>query len=143
MVRESRPVPVLLRLVVVGVVLACAACGGPVRKPTYRVTGKVLFEGRPAVNATVILHPEDKSKEVPRGVVGADGSFQLTTYKYLDGAPAGRYGVTIIWTEKTGGGDDADVKDLLPARYGDPTTSGYTVEVRQEATNFPTFELTG
>jgi hypothetical protein len=31
--------------------------------------------------------------------VGADGTFQLTTYRTGDGAPEGEYFVTVIWPE--------------------------------------------
>ena len=72
--------------------LACS--GEHTRKPTFAVTGKVTINGKPAEYATVVLHPAGPigpNDAKPRGKVGADGEFTLSTYGTNDGAPAGDY----------------------------------------------------
>ena len=86
---RTPPPRLLLRGLLAGVLLLGAACSG--RKTVYPVTGKVLFEGRPAAGAVVQFHPQDKADSnavAPLGQVGADGTFRLTTYAHEDGAPA-------------------------------------------------------
>ena len=82
----------------------------------YAVTGIVLLDGEPAEGATVVLHPDDRSLSIrPRGVVDADGSFQLTTYLPGDGAPVGEYKVTIEWRKPVEvNGDFLPGPNLLP-----------------------------
>lgn len=68
---------------------------------TYPVTGKVLINGEPAVDAIVELHATaqkpDSRNSRPWGIVQPDGSFSLTTYQKADGAPPGQYAVTLRW----------------------------------------------
>jgi hypothetical protein len=110
----------------------------------YRVTGQVLFQGHPAAGAIVQFHPQDmadKNPLVPQGQVGSDGTFKLTTFKHDDGAPAGRYAVTVFWALPSKGGDNFD-KVLVPERYLNPATSGLTADVPMGATDLPPFQLT-
>jgi hypothetical protein len=111
----------------------------------------VLFEDKPAVGAIVWLHPletiDEKDPTVraeiqrPRGIVEDDGSFQMSTYGTKDGAPIGRYLVTVFWTKNAGGDDGGE--DLLPPRYQDPKTSGLPViEIKSEPNELPPFRLT-
>ena len=89
------------RCMLLAVLLLQPSCSG--HDSVNPVTGKVLYRGRPATGAVVQLHPQDSSRKsppVPQGIVGTDGSFQLTTYAQDDGAPAGRYSVSIYWIER-------------------------------------------
>ena len=117
----SRAVGLLLPLT-----LFAIACGGNSKIPLYPTEGKVLFNDKPAPGAIVWLHPVgpvDASIPKPRGKCGADGTFQLGTFDAGDGAPAGKYHVTVFWTETTKSGD-MDGKNLLPTRYQDSQKSG-------------------
>jgi hypothetical protein len=132
----------LLRATLAGVLLLGASCSG--RKSVYPVTGKVLFEGRPTAGAVVQFHPLDRADDnpvVPLGEVGADGTFRLTTYSHEDGAPAGRYTVTVSWGVPSKGGDGFE-RILVPASYLSPATSKLTAEVPAQATELPPFQLT-
>jgi hypothetical protein len=132
----------LLRGALAGVLLLGASCSG--RKAVYPVTGKVLFEGRPAAGAVVQFHALDKAEKdpvAPLGEVGADGAFRLTTYAHEDGAPAGRYAVTVSWGVPSKGGDGMD-RLLVPTRYLSPDTSKLTAEVPTQAAELPPFKLT-
>jgi len=112
----------------------------------YPVSGTVLFEGKPAAGAIVKFYSADaadknaKNVVIPQGVVGADGSFRLTSYKSEDGASAGSYRVSIFWAKPSKGGDDFD-KLLVPPRYLNPGTSGLTAEVAASPTALPPFQL--
>jgi len=115
----------------------CSSCGnGENHKPVFPVEGKLLCsDGQFPAGAHIYLHPVDTSSpEVPRpsGTVGADGSFKLTTYTPNDGAPAGKYSVTVVWLGKAKMNDDTE--PLLPYRYQDPTTSQLTAEVQEGPT---------
>ena len=140
--RPPLSVRLLLRAALAGVLLLGASCSG--RKTVYPVTGKVLFEGRPAAGALVQFHPLDKADNtavVPLGEAGPDGTFRLTSYAHEDGAPAGRYTVTVSWGVPSKGGDGFD-RILVPARYLSPATSKLTAEVPAQATELPPLQLT-
>jgi hypothetical protein len=133
--------------VMLGIVLllAGASCGGGA-KPVFPVNGKVFYQGKPTHKAIVWLHPENPSDSTkstpPRGVVQQDGSFQISTFQPNDGAPPGRYRVSISWRVPSKVGDD-EGEQLLPRRYQDPATSGLPpVEVKEGANELPPFQLT-
>jgi hypothetical protein len=94
------------------------------------VSGQVLFEGNkpPPEGAFVVFKPVkampllEKMGGNPRGTVGKDGRFKLTTRRPEDGAPAGEYEVIITWHKPEAGASD-DGPDLLRGRYRDPSQS--------------------
>lgn len=100
--------------------------------------GKVLFRGQPAVGASVAFVPlTDLRAPKAQARVGADGAFQLSTYELNDGAPAGRYGVTITWPEpnpRSQGEGDEELQgpDRLGGRYSNPQASPWTIEVADQ-----------
>lgn len=129
-------------------VLLAVGCGSPYpRLPVVPTEGKVLYRGKPAVGAQVILVPEgDDSADAvkPRGTVKADGTYVLATYPNPDGkpdgAPLGRYRVSVRWTHRPQTAFDPDEpgsagppggprRDLLNERFSNPKTSGLVVEV--------------
>jgi hypothetical protein len=127
--------------------VVCAGCsrGGTKLHP---VRGRVLFEGKPTPHALVVLHPLDPPGEDaprPRGQVAADGSFMLSSLRAEDGAPAGRYAVTVEWwlsPTGRGKGDDLPPSNRLPARYSRPETSGLQVAVQPGVNELPVIRLT-
>jgi hypothetical protein len=128
--------------------LGCAGCGSG-HPPVYPVRGKVLVDDKPAARAVVFFHPlgADGAPELgtevrrPFAIVNPDGSFQLTTYQANDGAPAGKYAVTIVWRTVSKFSDDNE-QDLLPRRYLSPGTSKLSAEVQEGETELPDFRLT-
>jgi hypothetical protein len=115
-----------------GVLLAVSlvSCAkAPNHAPVFPVKGRVLYEGRPAPGAVVILHSTDVAPNAsrPHARVDANGEFELTTYRAGDGAPAGTYKVTLEW--KHAGDHPEQGTELLPPVYGDPNTSKLTVTV--------------
>jgi hypothetical protein len=108
-------------------------------KPVYPVRGQVFYQGQPAVGARVVLHPAAGEPEPryipPQAVVGADGSFVLTTYQAQDGAPAGAY-VAVVF-KLSGKGPP----NLLPERYESPETSPLRVTVVEGENDLEAFHL--
>jgi hypothetical protein len=124
--------------------LAGIACG-PRREPLFPVQGKVLLEGKPTPGALVVFHrePQDPLNPItPAGVVGSDGTFQLTTGTE-QGAPAGSYLVAISWIPENAKPhpDTGDVPNKLPAHYADPRQSGLRAEVKEGNNELPVFHL--
>jgi hypothetical protein len=130
--------------------LALPACGGG-HNP---VSGKVLYQGKPAEGALVIFHPKegDTKPTAPRptGVAGSDGTFTLESIR-TPGAPAGEYLVTITWPASVaakgkGGlapGDDekAAPTDRLGGRYADRTKSKIEVTIKSGRNSLEPFNL--
>lgn len=119
----------------------------------FPVSGQVLFEGKPASNATIVLHRTESGPPVetdsgemlaplnPRGTCDTTGKFQLYTYAAGDGAPAGDFTVTVSWQDPENRGRDENYPELLPKRYLLPATSGLKAHVSGSENVLPTFEL--
>jgi hypothetical protein len=111
------------------------------------VRGQVFFQDKPAEGATVVFQPADASDlnaPKPSGVVGADGSFTLSTFAAGDGAPAGDYIVVITWFPKDAKPDPAtgEVKNRLPDVYGSRPTSMLRAKVSEGPNELQPFKLT-
>ena len=135
------------RVVGVGAFLGCllaSSCGsaGPKLHP---VRGQVLFQDKPAEGALVVFHPVRADAEAvpPSGIVGADGSFTLASRTPSDGAPAGEYVVAIVWFDKEIQIDanNAELKNRLPAHYGDAKTSPLRAQVKEGPNQLEPFRL--
>ena len=96
------------------VALAATGCGesGPPRAALHPASGKVIVDGRPAAGVQVRLRPADAPDSldalVPFGKTGEDGVFTLGTYEAGDGAPTGRYKVTLFWPDRPPGPSHAE-----------------------------------
>ena len=133
----------VLPVFVVGVcAVVCTSCGsGKTQKKTYPVEGKVFWrsEKTPATHAMVIFRPagDPKPEEwpdgYPRGTVGADGTFKLTSHVPDDGAPAGDYGVLIIWPKNPPKSEDEEApesEDRLDGTYSDANAPRWRKQVK-------------
>lgn len=92
------------------------------RPITFPVRGELRVAGRPAAGARVQLTALDDpalSRLAPHGEVAADGSFRLTTFRSGDGAPAGRYALTLTWPLPPRPGKE-EGPDRFKRRYADP-----------------------
>ncbi len=135
---SRRPLALAALLLAVAA-LGCGDSSGVGR--TVPVSGRVTFNNEPVTaKTTVVLFKPDASRGntspfEPSGTVDADGRYTLTT-NGKKGAPPGWYRVVV-----TARGEGAPVHpkgpgqhrpvavSLLPARYGQPQTSGLSVEV--------------
>ena len=95
------------RLLILLPCLCLASCTSKPAGPTlYPVTGQVIVNGKPAEGVAVTFHrppgPVDEQPVLPVGTTDAEGKFTLKTSQgggaLLDGAPAGDYTVTMIWS---------------------------------------------
>lgn len=132
----------VLRLTVLAVAVVCCAGCGSSNPRTYPASGTVSFGSKPATGVVVTLIPVDAQKlpltSYPRGEVGTDGRFTLTTFASGDGAPAGDYKLTLRWPAELAGkskslaeaqGEGGDT-DKLKSKYTDPKTSPWSVTIR-------------
>ncbi|QJW98939.1 hypothetical protein [Frigoriglobus tundricola] len=115
--------------------------------------GQVHTGSAPAEGVQVTLVPIDGKDEPasrPSGVVGADGTFTLSTYdpatrKSHEGAPPGKYAVLVTWYPPAGLGSSRDGTpraDRLGGRYKDAATSPFRVEVTDAPTELAPIQVT-
>jgi len=114
------------------------------------VSGTVLYKGEFVADAEVVF---DSGGNTPAaaGKTGATGRFRLTTFDTNDGAVPGEYKVAVrkvqvISKAPKAASDDAagpppDEKWLLPAKYGNSATSGFTASVKETGENEFEFKL--
>lgn len=114
-------------LVVLMSLAAVAGCGTDENlPPTVPVTGKVIYQGKPVKDATVMFFPSDNVEGNPAIAKTADeGVYQLTTYEFGDGAVPGKHTVTVQLF---------NAPITLPVKYGSRETTPleFTVEPEQE-----------
>jgi hypothetical protein len=123
--------------------LTSIGCGRSSQRPLFPVRGQVMVNGHPAEEALVVLVPLVEDNDQPRshGFCLADGSFELSTYKPGDGAPAGRYTVSIVWSKTNPNDNRSRGPDLLRGRYAQAEKSGLQVEVKEGKNQLSPFEL--
>jgi hypothetical protein len=110
--------------------LAASGCGGaggegPHVAATLPVRGKVMYKGKPLAGGSVRFEPEDSGREA-HGVIGPDGTFVLTTFRNGDGAVSGVHRVAVT----------APGRGRLPSKYRSPSSSGVSVDVREQETDY-------
>ncbi len=129
--RFAKHVPAVL---LAGLMLHLASCSRGGHTPVYPVTGRVLFKGKPAEGAQVTfvgLDQKDPKTPKPGAQVKKSGVFRLSTYRSYDGAPAGRYAVTVIYRSSARKVDDENMgPDLLQGRYADAKTTPLKAEIK-------------
>lgn len=142
-------------LVLVLMALGCSGAQDP-RRRVAPVTGRILFHGKPVVDAQVTFHPTG----APRQAIGKTddaGRFQLSTWGRQDGAPLGDHVVTVTQPQGVTTAlhqlDDASYANAmqsaqpqpamthLPRRYTDPRTTDLRCHVVAGAANEFQFEL--
>jgi hypothetical protein len=110
------------------------------RKPCHPVRGTLHIDGVPAVNATIVFHLEEPAPKKPTRAgdawVESDGSFVLSTYAAGDGAPAGKYIVTVVPDGGYGKKEKLPAGLEIPAVYRKPDTSPLRVEVKSGNNEF-------
>jgi len=117
----------------------CVGCG---EAKTFPVEGKVAFKDgsdASALEGSVVTFESQEQKKSATGMVGADGTFKLSTEVEGDGAVPGKHKVAI--TPKAAELDKPTPKPLFDSRYSDPTKSGIEVEVKKAKENPITIEV--
>jgi predicted phosphodiesterase len=114
--------------------------------PTHPAAGVIRLDGRPLAGATVTLHflnPEtERYTATADGLTDARGEVKFSTYGKFDGAPAGKYAVTVVKTGRGYYDGEVPEKSQLPARYEAPADSPLRVTVKPGSNEF-ILELTG
>jgi hypothetical protein len=108
------------------------------------VKGKVVFNGKSIATGnvrSVMLRPDaekgNTSPHEPRGEIDKDGNFEIFTANRR-GAPPGHYKVAVSIMESPLPDSTnmyAAPKWLIDAKYGDPETSGLTLNVVEKPAN--------
>jgi hypothetical protein len=116
----------VLRLAVSAFLMsALIGCSGSHELETAKVSGLVTLDGKPMTQGTVMFVPE--IGRAGSGVIGADGSYQLTTYKPDDGALVGHHKISVAIPE---GSETRSARAIaaIPRRYMSAESSGLTFE---------------
>lgn len=125
-------------------------CGtGEVKPPTFSVSGKVTYKNQPVADATVVLTAQTPGGQGAVGNTDSEGNYEVGTFGKSDGAVAGKYLVKVFKYEMTAeppsdgdvmsreeeeeaysGVDEVEESgNLLPKKYENASTSGFSVEV--------------
>jgi hypothetical protein len=150
--RSSDPIPFLRprAWIVAGIVALCGVIlpgcgrGGPKLHPVH---GRVLVEGQPVRGAAVTFHPTNSSETLrPSAQTDEQGYFSLTRYASGDGAPSGEYTVTVtlyrLNTTRNQAEGDETTRNVLPARYANPSESQLKSVISKGKNELSPFELT-
>lgn len=143
----------IVGLTAVGLLAGCSK--GPVRPPTYAVTGTVTFKDAPLEGAQVIFVPSGTGGQAATAITDASGKFSMGTYQAKDGAQEGDYRVKVIKTDAKlppaagksitltheeeqaqykEGPPAAPPKSIIPKKYDNEGTSGISHKVTKEPT---------
>lgn len=132
---------------------ATIGCGGggsadsPERLPTVPAGGNVTYRGKPVANASVSFQHAGGTATAT-ATTDPSGNFTLTTYAPNDGAPVGKYRVTVavsvvqeiepgvLAPEPEGG-----FKSPIPEKYANPAESGIEVEIPADGKQDITIDL--
>lgn len=116
-----------------------AACGDSEKFDTVPAKGTVTYKGKPLEKGQIQLLPDNGPAAV--GLIG-DGMFVLGTNADGDGAPPGKYRVTVFSYKenKTRFGETIS-KAVIPNRYANPDTSGIVVEIPERGNEAIKVEL--
>jgi hypothetical protein len=118
-------------------VVFVAGCGGGDKGPqvekqkTVPVTGILTYKGKPVGDASVALFSLD-GKIAPFGKTDAAGTFILSTYGSQDGAPPGKYKVTVAVS---------GVKEIEPGVLADEPSGGFKSPIPVKYANSQTTDI--
>lgn len=124
----GRQLAIVLLLLVTG-------CGDSRQMKVWPVSGRVLVNEKPATGVEVAFYGLDDNNQsvapFPRAITNERGEFQLTSYENGDGAPAGRYSVTLVWptSHSTDPETVDESRDRFRGKYASADTSTLTAEV--------------
>jgi hypothetical protein len=115
-------------------VAGCRSKFKPTPPKVYLVKGNVLLaDGTPVSGGIITFHPKTTSGSVAWGEIGPDGSFQLTTIAWHDGALPGSYTVSVNPFVNDGQPSFEPVSPV-PPKFTAAETSGLTVEIEAKDT---------
>jgi hypothetical protein len=119
------------------------------RHEVFPVEGSVIWKGKPLAEARIEFFPNGwKLKPfsgAPIAKTGPDGRFRVSSYNDGDGAPAGKYILTVVCQDPEAKKQKKmfSTANILPKQYADPKTSGLEVEIGEGANVIPPLDLGG
>jgi hypothetical protein len=123
----------------------CDRPAEPHRVAVFKTKGAISYLGQAVPGAFVVLHPRassDAAVPTPTAHVKPDGTFEVSTYDAGDGAAAGEYTVTVEWRQLLQQqGEFVPGPNVLPAKYGHPTTSDLVVRIAEGQNDLPPITL--
>ena len=127
------------------VLMVAAGCTKADKIAVYAVSGRIMYDGKPAVGVQVFLLPTSAPTVPdipanPHGVTGTDGRFTLSTYGQNDGAAEGGYQVVLFWPPEPKEGEEGSKEDRLLGWYTG-AHSRISVNVPAGGVDFPVWEL--
>lgn len=113
----------------------------------HPVKGRVILNGEPIANASIVLHRVGHSNVPvnlhPRGRAKDDGSFALETFDPGDGAPNGEFVATVCLNKIIeADGETLPGPNVLPAVYSRPDTSPLKIKITSTTRELQPLELT-
>ncbi len=122
--------------------LSTIGCRGESRLTVAPVHGRVTYRGQGIPKAIVIFWPTadvvDQAKKMrPFAYADDQGNFDLKTYVDGDGAPLGKYRVSIVAIAAPSGPIPPDINK----KYSSVDTAGIEVTVQAGDNNLPPFDL--
>jgi hypothetical protein len=117
------------------VIVGMAGCQARSGGKFVAVRGKVAMNGAPLTSGAVTFQPDgekgNQSLHIPVGTLDAQGQYELTSATQK-GAPPGWYKVAINAQEPIDPKNPyAPPKHLINPKFGDASTSGLAVEVKE------------
>lgn len=126
------------RIVIALALVGLGGCGGEDRGT---LEGVVKVNGVAVGPGAISLDPVDGSRAGALGSFGEDGAYTIIGGGRKPGALPGEYRVGIVGGKKFGAKPTGpQPPSKIPARYGDPVTSGLTVMI-EPGQNTKDFEL--
>lgn len=127
----------------------CIGCTKSDNPGTVPVSVKVTQKGVPLESAAVTIFSSDGAGKASAGLTDKSGIAQLRTVESWPGAFPGEYTVaikkfeTILVESPDGDPDKASSKEVhhISKKYGDPTTSGFTLTVGMKKGDVITFDI--
>ena len=132
----------MFRIMTLGAVCALlTSCSIDPAQP-HPVSGKVSYRNKPAEGAIVTLVSADSKGPRPTAMVEPDGSFRLSTQMSYDGAPIGKYAVTIVYPSPEKKVEEQNAgPDLLRGKYSHPRKTPLHVEIVAGTNELKPFHL--
>lgn len=126
--------PVFVALLSIGTILLSAVGCSSGNGATEPVSGKVTFkDGSPVAGGTIVFADvAENSSSI--GYIQQDGTYTLGTFAETDGAPTGKYKVTVT------GDSEYGKKSAVNARFGQQSSTPLEAEVK-EGSNTLNFEV--
>jgi len=120
---RTAPARIVALAAVMGLLAGCA------RDDWGYLSGTVQLNGEPVGPGSIMLEPVDGLHAGAVGAFGEDGKYTIQSAGRKEGARTGEYNVTIHGPGFTEEGAGSPPASKIPARYGNPSTSGLKVTI--------------